>query len=112
MADFWKGCGYTLLQHGPDGRLVVTDDYLRAYYARPELAPIPESCDTERALYQTLTADPRRRVSEQEIEALADADARENYRVMLRFRDQLLAAPAPGAALVPKAAAGAGRRCG
>ena len=93
MADFWKGCGYTLLQHGPDGRLVVTDDYLRAYYARPELAPIPESCDTERALYQTLTADPRRRVSEQEIEALADADARENYRVMLRFRDQLLAAP-------------------
>ncbi|MDP1717850.1 MAG: DUF6352 family protein [Burkholderiales bacterium] len=93
MVDFWKECGYTLLQRGPDGRLVVTDDYLRAYYARPELAPIPESCDAERALYQTLIADPRRPVSEHEIEALADADARENYRVMLRFRDQLLAAP-------------------
>ena len=93
MADFWKACGFTLLQRGPDGRLTVTDDYLRAYYARPELAPVPESCDAERALYQTLMADPRRRVPEPEIEAFADVDARENYRVMLRFRDQLLAAP-------------------
>ncbi len=93
MSDFWKECKYTLLQHAPNGRLVVTDDYLRAYYARPELAPVPESCDAERALYQTLMADPRRRVSEQEIDALADVDTRENYRVMLRFRDQLLAAP-------------------
>lgn len=93
MADFWKDCGFKQLHRGPEGRLAVTDDYLRAYYARPELAPIPESCDAERALYQTLIADPRRRVADHEIEALADADARENYRVMLRFRDQLLAAP-------------------
>lgn len=93
MSDFWKACGYTLLQRGPCGRLEVTDDYLRAYYARPELAPIPESCDAERALHQTLLAEPRRPVADQMIEALADADARENYRVMLRFRDQLLAAP-------------------
>ncbi len=93
MKDLWKACGFTLLERGPDKRLVVSDDYLRAYYARPELAPVPESCDAERALYQTLTADPRCRVSERQIEALADADARENYRVMLRFRDQLLAAP-------------------
>jgi hypothetical protein len=37
--------------------------------------------------------EPRRLVSEREIAAVADPDARENYRVMLRFRDQLLAAP-------------------
>jgi hypothetical protein len=28
----------------PRGRLVVTDDYLRAYYLRPELAPNDASC--------------------------------------------------------------------
>jgi hypothetical protein len=37
--------------------------------------------------------EPRRRIEEGEIAALADPDARENYRIMLRFRDQLLAAP-------------------
>ena len=32
-------------------------------------------------------------MKEQQIAAIGDDDARENYRVMLRFRDQLLAAP-------------------
>jgi len=93
MPDFWQGCGYHLLQKSAEGRLVVTDNYLRAYYARPELAPIPESCDAERALHASLLAEPRRIVAEAEIGALVDSDAQENFRVMLRFRDQLLAAP-------------------
>jgi hypothetical protein len=92
MPDFWPSCGFNLLKRGPDGRLVVTDDYLRLYYARPELAPVPESCAAERALHASLLADPRREVVESGIEALADPDARENYRVMMRFRGQLLAA--------------------
>ena len=37
-------------------------------------------------------AEPRRQVSEQELKSLADDDASENYRVVLRFRDRLLAA--------------------
>ena len=37
--------------------------------------------------------EPRRKVARAEIEALADADARKNYAVLLRFRDTLLAAP-------------------
>ena len=93
MTDFWPSCGFKLLRRAPDGRLAVTDDYLRMYYARPELAPVPESCDKERALHQALMENPRRDVAEAEIGAIADADARENYRVMLRFRSQLLAAP-------------------
>jgi len=93
MPGFWQSCGYDLLRKGADGRLLVTDDYLRLYYARPELAPLPESCDAERALHAALMAAPRRAVSEAEIEALADPDAQENFRVVLRFRDQLLAAP-------------------
>jgi len=93
MSGFWQSCGYDLLRKDADGRLLVTDDYLRLYYARPELAPLPESCDAECALHASLMGAPKRSVSEAEIEALADADARENFRVVLRFRDQLLAAP-------------------
>ena len=93
MPDFWQTCGYHLLRKGPDGRLALTDDYLRLYYSRPELAPVPESCAQERALHASLLDQPRREVAESEIAAIADADARENYRVMLRFRRELLAAP-------------------
>lgn len=92
MPDFWQSCGYNLLQKRADGRLVVTEDYLRLYYSRPELAPVPESCGAERALHASLLENPRREVSEAEVGALVDADARENYRIMLRFRAQLLAA--------------------
>ncbi|MGH8642399.1 MAG: DUF6352 family protein [Burkholderiales bacterium] len=93
MPDFWPSCGYNLLRKGADGRLVVTDDYLRYYYRRPELAPVAESCPAERALHALLIEQPRRAVQQAEIAAVADADARENYRVALRFRNQLLAAP-------------------
>jgi hypothetical protein len=92
VADFWQSCGYNRLRKGADGRLVVTDDYLRLYYARPELAPVAESCPAERALHSSLLRNPRSSVTEAEIAALADPDARENYRVFLRFRGRLLAA--------------------
>jgi len=36
--------------------------------------------------------DPRRPVAEHEIAALADADARDSYRILMRFRERLLAA--------------------
>jgi hypothetical protein len=90
--DFWPSCGFNLLKRGADGRLVVTDDYLRLYYARPELAPVAESCGAERALHASLFEQPRRAVADPAIEAVVDADARENYRIALRFRDRMLAA--------------------
>jgi hypothetical protein len=93
MADFWSGCGYHLLRRSAEGHLQVTDEYLRLYYARPELAPPPEAQAAERALHASLIDAPRRAVAPSEVAAIEDADARENYRVMLRFRDQLLAAP-------------------
>lgn len=37
-------------------------------------------------------AEPRRRVTQAEIEAVEDPDGRDNYRVVLRFRDRLLEA--------------------
>jgi hypothetical protein len=37
-------------------------------------------------------AHPRRPIGEQDLQTVEDADARDNYRVVLRFRDRLLAA--------------------
>jgi hypothetical protein len=93
MPDFWPSCGFRLLARGDDGRLRATDDYLRLYYTRPELAPVAESGAVERALHAALMERPQRAVEPREIDALPDPDLRENYGVVLRFRDQLLAAP-------------------
>ncbi len=92
MPDFWRDSGYCLLNRRGDGRLAVSDDFLRAYLDRPEMRPVAESCDAERALHAALSADPRLAVAPERIAALADADARDNYRVWLDFRDRLLAA--------------------
>ncbi|HEX6945648.1 MAG TPA: DUF6352 family protein, partial [Casimicrobiaceae bacterium] len=100
MPDYWTTCGYRLLSRGADGRLVVTDDFLRSFLARPELAPIAESCAAELALHDALLAEPRRTVRPEEVARLADPDARENYGIFLRFRDRLLAAPSLEAAYV------------
>jgi hypothetical protein len=90
MTNFWATSNYSLLERASDGRLRVTDDYLRRYYLRPELAPIAESCKAERALHQKLLDEPRRGITPAELQALQDDDARENYAVVLRFRDRLL----------------------
>jgi hypothetical protein len=92
MPDFWPSCGYRLLARGGDGRLTVTDAFFRSFLARPELAPVPESCPAELALHDALVAAPRRAVRDDELAALADDDARDNYRVFLRFRDRLAGA--------------------
>jgi hypothetical protein len=91
--DLWPSCGFSLLDRAADGRLVVTDDYLRFYFSRPELALVDESCAAERALHERMLEEPRAEVTASAIACIADADARANYEVMLRFRSQLLAAP-------------------
>ncbi|MEP7182381.1 MAG: DUF6352 family protein [Betaproteobacteria bacterium] len=98
MPDFWPACGFRLLAVGADGRLTVTDDFLRALLLRPELAPIPESCAAELALHDRLTAAPRAAVADAEVAAIADPDARENYQIWLRFRQRLADAPSLEAA--------------
>lgn len=92
MPDFWRSSGYHLLEKDRAGRLRVSDDFLRAYYLRPEIHPVEESCDAEHALHEALMREPRRAVGPAELEAIADADARDNYRILLRFRDRLLGA--------------------
>ena len=90
MKDFWESCGHHLLDRDEGGGLVVTDEFLKVYLARPELAPPPEACVVEKTLHATLMSDPRRAVAADEIAAIADADARENWQVMIAFRDRML----------------------
>ncbi|MGQ0664890.1 MAG: DUF6352 family protein [Pseudomonadota bacterium] len=92
MPDFWRSSGYHLLARTQDGRLAVTNAFLRAYLMRPELRPVAESCPAERRLHSALLDAPRRPIEASEIAALADPDARENYTVVLAFRDRLVAA--------------------
>jgi hypothetical protein len=92
LPDFWRNSGYHLLEKDPAGRLRVTDDFLRAYYLRPEVHPVEESGDAERALHAALMDSPRRAVSDKDLLSVEDADARDNYKVMLDFRDRLLQA--------------------
>lgn len=100
MPDFWASCGYRLLVRGADGRLVLTDDFLRSTLLRPELAPLPDSCPAELALHDELVAAPRAAIAAARLSALADPDARDNYAIWLRFRDRLTAAPSIEAAYV------------
>jgi hypothetical protein len=93
MRDFWIACGHHLLDRNASGGLVVTDEYLKAYFARPELMPPDDACAVERGLHRRLLADPRLPVGGGEVAAIADADARENWRFVLEFRDLLLCHP-------------------
>ncbi|HEV2040017.1 MAG TPA: DUF6352 family protein, partial [Casimicrobiaceae bacterium] len=92
MPEFWTSCGYRLLKADSDGRLVVTNEFLKSFLLRPELAPVPESCAAECALHDRLLARPRDDVTEASLSAITDPDARENYRVWLRFRNRLAGA--------------------
>ena len=93
MTDFWAHCGYNLTERNGDGHLLVTDALLRAWWLRPEIAPVDESCAAELALHAALLEAPQRLITSNEIAALEDPDAQENYRVMRAFRDRLLSTP-------------------
>ena len=81
-----------MLEPDDDDCLKITDAFLRAYWERPEVAPIEESCSAELTLHRELVGNPRRTVIDQDFATFADPDAVENYRVVLDFRDRLIAA--------------------
>lgn len=90
MRDFWLSCGHHLTDRDADGRLLVTDEFLKVYLARPELRPPTDACAAECGLHAKLLCDPRRDVGTAEIAAIVDADARENWSLLIAFRDRLL----------------------
>jgi hypothetical protein len=88
--DFWLSCGHHLLDRDASGKLLVTDEFLKAYLARLELVPPPAACPAEERLHKALLSDPRQRVSASQLAAITDADARENWQAMIAWRDQLV----------------------
>jgi hypothetical protein len=109
MNDFWISCGHHLLDRDEGGGLTVTDDFLKVYLARPELIPPAEACAVERTLHGALLANPRHEVSASDIAAIADADARENWQLLIDFRDHLLRHKTLEAAYVELARNGLGK---
>ncbi|MCK1421696.1 hypothetical protein IVB14_29005 [Bradyrhizobium sp. 180] len=107
MNDFWIACGHHLLDRDEGGGLCVTDEFLKAYFARPELMPPDDACPVERRLHRELLADPRQGVGADEIAGISDADARENWRFVLAFRDLLLRHPTLEAAYLASLRSGA-----
>ena len=92
MPDFWPDSGLALLKRDGRGQLVVTDDYLRAWLARPEIALGPGSCAGERELHRAVAAAPRAPIADERIALLRDPDARDNWRVIADFFRRLVAA--------------------
>jgi hypothetical protein len=109
MREFWVASGHHLLDRDAGGGLVVTDEFLKVLLARPEVVPPPEACMAERALHAKLSLRPRAAVSDLEIRALEDADARENWELLVAFRDHLVGHPTIEAAYLALVRDGMGR---
>jgi hypothetical protein len=90
--EFWVSSGHLLLQRNDAGHLGITDEFLKAFYARPEVLPPPEACGAERSLHARLMIAPADPVDPAEIAAMQDLDARENWQMLIGFRDLLMAA--------------------
>lgn len=88
--DFWLSSGHHLLDRDARGWLLVTDEFLKAYLARPALVPPKDACAAECELHRSLLRDPRRSVAASRIAAIADADARQNWQMMISWREYLV----------------------
>ena len=67
----------------------ATPDYWRLWLQRPELALVPESCPAEKRLHLALLDAPLVQVAPAQLSAFKDEDARENYQLFLRLRDEV-----------------------
>jgi Family of unknown function (DUF6352) len=92
MKPFWVHSGLALLDVNEHGKLVFTDDFLRAYLRRAELALVPESCLIENRVHALLQQQPRALVSDQDIAQMQDPDIRDNWSLFIRFREYLMQA--------------------
>lgn len=86
--DFWASSGFRLLEQREDG-LGVTDEWLARFLSREELAPPHEAGPGERELHTRLLLNPRVAVTDADLAAVEDDDARENWQHFLRFRERV-----------------------
>jgi Family of unknown function (DUF6352) len=93
LAALMQRMNATTTYAAPGAGLALSDDFLRRLLLAPELAPIAESCEAELTLHARLMLAPLGAVTEATLKSLRDADAADNYRVWLRFRQRLGARP-------------------
>ena len=70
--DFWLTSGWHLLDKDKSGCLVPTEDFMRAYFYRPEVAPIEESCEAEIELHKKLVEAPFVKVEKRDLDLIKD----------------------------------------
>ena len=92
MHHIWTACGHQHLIPNAQGWLTTSPDYWRLWLQRPEMALVPESCKEEIRLHNALLESPLMQVSPATLKAFKDDDARENYALFLRFRDDVQSA--------------------
>ena len=63
MPEFWVASGHHFARRNAAGRLLVTDELILAWLARPEVLPPADACAAERALHSRLMDKPRAKVS-------------------------------------------------
>jgi Family of unknown function (DUF6352) len=90
--DFWASSGFHLLERGPAG-LVAGDEWLARFLEGDELRPPGDAGPRERELHALLARDVRTQAGDAALGAIEDADARDNWREFLRFRDRVLELP-------------------
>jgi hypothetical protein len=90
--DFWAASGFADLDRGGEG-LAPTAAWLARFLRGDELAPPPEAGPRERAMHARLSAHPLAAVAPEALEAVEDADARDNWAAFLAFRDRVMAYP-------------------
>jgi hypothetical protein len=95
--DFWASSGFGLLGRSEAG-LVVSDAWLARFLDRDELKLPDDAGPRERELHAILASDPRANVSAAMLDAVEDADGRDNWREFLRFRDRVAGLPSLEAA--------------
>src|SRR3954471_359868 len=88
--DFWASSGFAALERTPGG-VVATPAWLARFLEREELAPPEDAGPRERALHERLLADPLAPLAAGDLEAIEDADARDNWTECVRFRDRVRA---------------------
>ena len=91
MRKFWPNSNYQFLSINQDRQLIITDDFLRSYLRRPELALIPESCAQEQKIHQLLTDNPRARIDPAEIKKMEEERNRrlEDHNKMLMAQSRI-----------------------
>ena len=87
--DFWINSGWHLLKDRGSIGLIPNEDYMKAYFLRPELELVKESCQAEKELRSKLIENPFYIVKDDELLSMKDKDAIENYKAVLSFRDFL-----------------------